>query len=1033
MSMSGRIVVWPGLMLFAWTLGANLAFSAEFPAPYNSQDDAHAVATPPAEALAALQLPIGWKATLFAAEPDVQNPIGMAWDARGRLWIAENYTYAEGRLRFDLNLRDRILIFEDQDDDGKFDSRKVFSEDVQILTSVEVGQGGIWAMCPPNLLFIPDANGDDIPDGPAQAVLDGFTVGESSFHNFANGLRWGPDGWLYGRCGHACPGSIGIPGTSSDQRLSLHGGLWRYHPIRKEVEVLVTGTTNPWGHDWNALSECFFINTVNGHLWHAIPGAHFNQGNSGRDPNPHTYELIDQHADHWHFDTGMHWSKSRDGAANNLGGGHAHSGAMIYQGTNWPEEFRGHLFTVNLHGRRINNEILERSGSGFVAHHGKDAIISNDPWFRGIDLSAGPDGGVFLLDWSDTGECHERNGVHRISGRIFKITAGDPSPLPNVNLNQLPDAELVDLQRSPNEWLVRQSRLVLTERHHAGKLHPETVDALHQMFREEANVVVQLRAMLALFNLDSLDEKFLVQQLQNPREPIRVWAIRLLTDDWPLDDAMGPIRRDKATLDRVSSAAKKLVPVLCDLARQESSGLVRLTLASTLQRLPVAQRVALAQCLVSRPEDAADHNLPLMVWYGLIPVANSDPDSILPVAAACTWPQTRRYIARRLAEEIEKNPAPLSHLLTFTATQPEAYSLDILKGISQALRGWRKATPPASWTTLQTALETSRNPEVQQYVRELNVLFGDGRALEEMTSLALDAHAPVEARQSALKQLVESRPPSLRKLCEQLLSDRDLAGIAASGLGAFDDPEIGTLLIRKYRGLRPDVRSQVISILVARPSFARLLLQAMEQGTVPRQDLTSYHVRQLHSLNDSQINEKVIELWGQLRDSPEEKRQQMAQLKARLTPTVLKQANLSAGRVQFDLICGKCHRLYGQGQTIGPDLTGSNRNNLDYLLENLIDPSAVVNKDFRMSIIALADGRVLNGVILNQTDRTITLQSLTEKITLEKSEIEEIKPTLLSPMPEGQLDKLSPEQLRDLIGYLMSPVQVPFPAALNSP
>src|SRR5437588_4047450 len=394
--------------------------ASEFPVPYNSEPD-KSKPMPATEAAAKLRLPPGFKATVFAAEPDVQNPIAMAWDARGRLWVAENYTYAERAKKFDLNLRDRILIFEDKDADGRFDTRTVFTDEVQMLTSIEVGRGGLWVMCPPQVLFIPDRNGDDVPDGAPEIVLDGFTVPPENYHNFANGLRFGPDGWLYGRCGASSPGEIGVPSTPEEKRIPLRGTVWRYDPKRRVVEALSCGTTNPWGHDWNEHGELFFINTVNGHLWHDFAGAHFDRPHT-IDPNPRAYALIDQHADHWHFDTASGWQKSRDGAANDLGGGHAHIGMMIYQGDNWPAEYRGHLFTLNLHGRRANQEILERTGSGYVGEHAPDFFIAGDPWFRGMELSYGPDGGVFVLDWSDTGECHEYTGVHRTSGRIYKIT-----------------------------------------------------------------------------------------------------------------------------------------------------------------------------------------------------------------------------------------------------------------------------------------------------------------------------------------------------------------------------------------------------------------------------------------------------------------------------------------------------------------------------------------------------------------------------------------------------------------------------------
>ncbi len=178
------------------------AFAADFPKLPNTETDLSKPLMPAADAARTMKLPDGFSATLFAGEPQVQNPIAMSWDAKGRLWVAENFTYAEKGVRWDLSLRDRVLIFEDTDGDGLADSRKVFVDDVQTLTSVCVGRGGVWLMCPPQLLFIPDANADGVPDGPAQAMLDGFTVAKDNHHNLANGLKWGPDGWLYGRVGH---------------------------------------------------------------------------------------------------------------------------------------------------------------------------------------------------------------------------------------------------------------------------------------------------------------------------------------------------------------------------------------------------------------------------------------------------------------------------------------------------------------------------------------------------------------------------------------------------------------------------------------------------------------------------------------------------------------------------------------------------------------------------------------------------------------------------------------------------------------
>lgn len=1016
---------------------------AEFPQIYNSEDEKDASPLAPQEAAASFQVPEGFQVEVVAAEPDVQNPIGMAWDAQGRLWIAENYTYAEHEQRFDRSLRDRVLYFEDTDGDGRPDKRNVFLDNVQLLTSVEVGLGGVWLMCPPNLLFVPDADHDGTPDGPAEVVLDGFEVAQDNYHNFANGLRFGPDGWLYGRCGGSCPGLIGVPGTLEERRQPLNGGIWRYHPRTKHVEVLTSGTTNPWGHDWNELGELFFVNTVNGHLWHGIPGAHFVRPFT-LDPNPKVYELIDQHADHWHFDTGGAWHESRDGVANEYGGGHAHIGAMIYQGNNWPEEYRGRLFTVNMHGQRVNQEVLIREGSGYVGKHGKDILLSGDPFFRGMDLSAGPDGSVYLIDWSDTGECHESTGVHRTSGRIFRISHG------SVNTWQPPpqgDTYYLNalVQRLENNWVARQSRLVLAEKAQAGEDLTGLRELLVELVREAEpqpslttaaqHTRNRLRFLWALHAAEGVDPTQLTKLLDDGDEPIRVWAIRLLTEQWPLDGILGPVPFDEAKQERVRQEAEALLPKLVEMARHDESGLVRLTLASTIQRLPVDLRPKLAAALVQRGEDAHDHNLPLLVWYGLIPVADQHPDLLIDVAASCRWPTTRKLIARRLTEDIESNPGPLNALLIKTQSFDAEHAEDILAGMAEALRGWAKAPKPKAWGALQTTLAETDDQKLAQQIRELGAVFGDGRALDQLRKIALDSEAEVTARQAALKSLIEAKPDDLRKLCEQLMRTSHVNVVAARGLARFDDPAAAQLIVDSYRSYREPQRPELIAILVSRPSFARVLFEALEQGRIRKSNVTAIHVRQLRTLGDEELLARVNEVWGEVRESSEEKQKAMAYWKKRLNEETLAAADPSQGRVVFEGLCAKCHRLYGEGSTIGPDLTGGNRGNLDYLLENIIDPSAVVSADYRMTVLQLEDGRVMSGIVVEETERTLTLQTPNEQVVVSQEAIEARKKTGLSPMPDLQLGAqanqpgalLSDAQFRDLIGYLQKPAQVPLP------
>ena len=997
--------------------------AAEFPSPYNSET-ASSGPMPAAEAASKMQLPPGFKATVFASEPDVQNPIAMAWDARGRLWVAENYTYAESAKHYDLNLRDRILIFEDKDGDGHFDSRKVFTDEVQMLTSIEIGYDGVWVMCPPQLLFIPDKNRDDAPDITPEVVLDGFTPSPDMYHTFANGLRFGPDGWLYGRCGASSGGEIGVPGTPPDQRIPLRGTMWRYHPRRKIVEVISSGTTNPWGHDWDEHGELFFINTVNGHLWHEIPGAHYMRPHTF-DPNPRAYELIEQHADHWHFDTAIGWQKSRDIGAPDLGGGHAHVGMMIYQGDNWPDEYRGHLFTLNLHGRRLNQEILERSGSGYVGKHGADFFLAADSWFRGMEVSYGPDGGVFVLDWSDTGDCHDYAGVHRTSGRIYKITCGTPKRSTIGDVRLLSAEDLVKLHTHRNEWFSRQARLELTARDREGRFLGDAAAQLRELFDKNTDVVVKLRALWTLYTIGATDQKFLRAQMDHPNEHVRAWAVRLLTDDWPLDTVLSQRPAGKPE----AAAASELYYPFIGSAQTENSGLVRLAFASAMQRFPITNRVELAGGLMEHREDANDHNMPMMIWYGLIPAVETQRSGIADLLMNAKIPLTRRLIARRLTEDIEKNPEAVNHMLQI-ATDIVSPSLraDVVNGMTEGLVGRRKARKPETWDAFITNVVNSPDAALRARVKELSVVFGDGRALADVKKVALDKEADLAARKVALQTLIDSRPPDLRSVCEHLIGEQFINPVAARGLATFDDPASATKLVSSYRQFHASERAQLLSALVSRPSFASALLDAVANKKIPRTAITPFHARQIRNLNDSDLNQKLAATWGELRESSQDRRKAIADWKSKLNPESLAKADLSQGRVVFNTACAACHTLYGEGGKIGPDLTGGGRDNIDYLLENIVDPSAVVTADFRMSVIEMKDGRSLNAIIANKTDRTLTLKTMTETVTAQRDEIASIRESSDSLMPEGLLDALSLDQARDLIAYLMHKTQAPLPA-----
>jgi putative heme-binding domain-containing protein len=805
------------------------------------------------------------------------------------------------------------------------------------------------------------------------------------------------------------------PGQSPADGVPLAGGVWRYHPTRKVFEPLSHGTTNPWGHDWTDKGEGFFVNSVNGHLWHLIPGAHYRRPHTLA-PNPLVYRPMDMHADHWHFDTAGDWMKSRDGKADEFGGGHAHSGAMIYHGGQWPEAYRGRLLTLNLHGRRANVERLERVGSGFVGRREPDILKSADPFFRGLDVLEGPDGSVFVLDWSDTGECHEHNGVHRNSGRIFRVTHGEAKPtrMPNLrttNVMNLPPITLED-----SEWLSRAARQELAARppDRTTTLVPQT--PLGVMMSGSDRPMTQLRAMWALHAMGSSDPTELLRRSADADESVRAWVIRLLTDDLPLDTVAGEVRSTGPLVNRYAQQQQRFI----EMARTDPSGLVRLTLASTLQRLPVAARPELAAALLSRAEDAADPNLPLLTWYGLIPVAQKQPLALAKLAAEGKFPVVREFAARRFAETVLTDPAPLDALLAATRTADPAARADILTGLAAGLAGIRKAPAPKAWADWPKDCDPA-------LLRTVGAVFGDGRALADLKAVALDPKASLEDRKAAVAGLIAANPPDLQSICEPLLKVRFLNTVALGGLVGSDDPAVGKSILAQWGTFHPSERPAVVAALASRPALAAVLLDAVEKKRVPATDLSAAHVRQIRTLGDKALSAKLAAVWGEVRESPAERAADIAKLKADLTPATLAAADPRKGRAVFAATCANCHKLYGVGADTGPDLTGAGRSDLDYLLGNIVDPSAVVTKDYRVTVFQLLDGRTVTGVVAGESPAAVTVQTATAKEVLPAGEIEKRTPSASSLMPDGLLQPLTKEQVRDLFAYLMTPAQVELP------
>ncbi|NBV46052.1 MAG: cytochrome C [Planctomycetia bacterium] len=954
-----------------------------------------------AEAAAAMSAPPGFQVTLLAAEPDVRQPIAMCFDDRGRLWVAEAYAYPKRVPAAEA--RDRILIFEDTDGDQRLDSRTVFREGLNLVSGLQVGFGGVWVGAAPELLFIPDRDGDDRPDGEPQVLLDGW--GYEDTHETLNAFIWGPDGWLYGCHGVFTHSNVGKPGAPDGERKRINAGIWRYHPTRHQFEVFSEGTSNPWGVDFNDLGHAFQTACVIPHLYHVIPGARY-QRQAGQHFNPHTYDDIKTIARHRHW-TGGQWNNADRDKSDAIGGGHAHCGAMVYLGGAWPERYRGKLFMNNIHGARLNQDRLEPAGSGYVGDGDPDFLFANDAWSQFISLQTGPDGQMVLIDWYDAQQCHHNEfGKHdRENGRIFKVSYGTPQPV-RVDLGKLPDRELVAHLAHDNDWFVRHARRILQERAAAGRLDPGTGAALQAALAAAPTAPKRLRVVWAMHVTGLLDAAGLERLLADPEPAVRGWAVRLAS------------QRDDIPVDVLVASGEQL-------ALHDPSPVVRLELCSALLRLPPAARWPVVEALVTHGEDATDHNLPLMEWYCIEPLVPLDPPRALALAARSKIPTVSRFIVRRAAGE----EACYEALVAGLARAPSADRRWMLDEIVAALAARGRMPMPQAWTAGYDALRGDADADVRRLADLVAVRFGDERVLPGLRAVLADRKAATERRGEALEALAAARDPATAPVLHTLLDDPALGTRAVSSLAAVPDDRTPAAVLGAYARLPAEAQRAAVATLVSRPAWTVALLDAIAAGTVPRGDLSAFTVQQLAGSADPAVLAKLNAVWGTIRATPADRQAEFATWRKALAHKALEQADLSHGREVFAKTCGTCHALHGTGAKIGPELTGSNRGDLEYLLANLLDPSSIVGRDYQMTTVLTTDGRSIAGIVVRESPEAITLQTPTEQVTVPVADIDSRVLSPLSLMPENQLAQLPKASAVALVAYLRHPTQVPLPGA----
>ena len=379
-------------------------------------------------------------------------------------------------------------------------------------------------------------------------------------------------------------------------------------------------------------------------------------------------------------------------------------------------------------------------------------------------------------------------------------------------------------------------------------------------------------------------------------------------------------------------------------------------------------------------------------------------------------------LAPGLRAEDEALPALVQVL---AGSDDPQFQLDVLKGMSDGLKGRRGVPMPAGWEEVSAKLARSADAQVRALAQALSLTFGSGAALAAMKQTLLDAKAATPARQAALDSLLAAKDAGLAPVLQQLLQDPALRGAALRGLAAYEDAKTPGAILEIYGSLTGAEKRDALNTLVARAAFTKPLLAAIAQKIVPAKDLTADIVRQLRQFKDAEINAQVEKLWGVARESEAGKLQEIARYKIMLTAKGAGEA--MRGRAVFARTCQQCHTLFDAGGKVGPDITGSNRGDLDYILQNVLDPNAVIPNDYRTSNLETKDDRLITGIVTRQDDNAVTIVVPGETILVPRNEVKSLTQSELSMMPEGLLQPLGDDDVRDLLAYLKSPAQVPPP------
>jgi putative membrane-bound dehydrogenase-like protein len=959
-------------------------------------------ARPPRAALASFKVPDDLELQLVLAEPVVRQPVSISFDERGRLWVVQYLQYPDPaglkmvshdgvwRAVYDkvppppphhFRGKDKITIHEDTDGDGVFDRHKTFVDGLNIATSIARGRGGVWVLNPPYLLFYPDRDNDDVPDGDPEVHLQGFGLEDT--HSVVNSLQWGPDGWLYAAQGSTVTGHVTRPGLDAGKEPvhSMGQLIWRYHPETRRYEVFAEGGGNAFGVEIDAKGRIYSgHNGGDTRGFHYVQGGYYQKGFNKHGPlsNPYSYG---------YFPAMKHNRVPR----------FTHT-FVIYEADALPQRYRGLLFGVAPLLNHVVMSEVRPDGSSVQTHDIGLAVSTDDSWFRPVDIKLGPDGALYIADWYDRQVNHYRNHEGQIEpgdGRIYRLKVRKSvNAVKPVNLTRLSTSELIKRLSDPNKW-ARQTALRLI----ADRKDASVAPVLKHLISQETGQLA-LEALWALNLVGGLDESTSLAALDHADPHTRLWSARLLCD--------------------LSHVSPTVAVALARRAAVEPDVEVRSQLACSAKRLPARDALPIVTALLRRGEDARDTHLPLLLWWALEAKIASDAEIVLTLFKdRAVWDLAivrttieERLMRRFAASGTRRDLTNCARLLTM-APGPD-HIKRLMAGFEAAVAGRALTGLPAE---LADALARYGGQSVTIGLRQ-----GKPEAISEALRELADDRADHSKQLQLIQVLGEVRQPRCVPVLLQLAShspDNALRSAALSALPAYDEPGISDQVIKSYTEMSDDVQASAQNLLASRRGWAARFLEAIADGLIDSRTVSREVIEKLLLLGDAKVTELANKAFGPIKPSTSaELHSQIDRLAALIGSGT---GVPKPGKQLFDQQCLRCHTLFGKGGKVGPDLTTYRRDDLETMLLNIVNPSAVIREGYTTLVVSLADGRVLSGVVVEQDNNVAVLRASDGKeIAIARADIDSMHTANTSMMPEGLLKGLSDQQLRDLFAYLRS-------------